>query len=415
MKDTTHFSFKGGIDHLVLFDARHARKLLGNNFRLPVIIVTSQIGQGDFGIGKRILEMCFECLAVHGHGLVSFSWHMARNGSRVKSARIRKTVMLRHLLFSMLLLAACSAGPEPISETSEATGNPAYDARHHEADRALATLRTLSSDRFAGRRTGTPGNARAIAWLEDRLSAMEVAPYGKTGYRRVFTSRKFGTPDEPLQGTNLLAMIEGNDGADSPIIVLSAHFDHLGQINGDIYNGADDNASGVAALLETISWFQTNPPEATIIFAFFDAEEAGFGGSSHFVRTLSTTDRSRLAFNLNLDMVARADDGVLYAVGAYHHPQLVPVIDRVARSAPITLKRGHDSPEWGDEDWSLMSDHAPFLRAGIPIIYLGVENHADYHQPTDTFDRVDPATFARSVDTVILMAEAVDKWVAEEK
>ncbi|WP_300376102.1 M20/M25/M40 family metallo-hydrolase [Henriciella sp.] len=323
--------------------------------------------------------------------------------------------MLRTLLFSVFLVAACTAGSHSGPAQSETAENPVYDAQHHQADRALATLRTLSSDRFAGRRTGTPGNARAIAWIEDRLTSMKVVPYGDNSYRHSFATHKFNAPDETVKGTNLLAMIEGKGGADSPLIVLSAHFDHLGKVNGDIYNGADDNASGVAALLETISWFQANPPDATLIFAFFDAEETGFGGSSHFVRTLSTTDRSRLAFNLNLDMVARADDGVLYAVGAYHNPRLVPLIDRTARSAPITLKRGHDSPEWGDEDWSLMSDHAPFLRAGIPIIYLGVENHADYHQPTDTFDRVDQATFARSVDTVILMAEAVDKWVAAKK
>ena len=111
-------------------------------------------------------------------------------------------------------------------------------------------------------------------------------------------------------------------------------------------------------------------------------------------------------------MVARADKGELYAVGPYHFPELAGLVDNVAERSPLTLKRGHDSPDWGDQDWSLLSDHAPFLRAGYRILYLGVEDHADYHKPTDTFDRVDPATFARAVDTIILVAEAADDWVA---
>ncbi len=111
-------------------------------------------------------------------------------------------------------------------------------------------------------------------------------------------------------------------------------------------------------------------------------------------------------------MVARADKGELYAAGSYHTPDLAPLIDEVAADAPITLLRGHDSPEWEDQDWSTLSDHAPFLEAGIPFIYLGVEDHPDYHRPTDTAGNIDPETYARCVDTIILMAEAVDDWVA---
>ncbi|MEQ8558859.1 MAG: M20/M25/M40 family metallo-hydrolase [Henriciella sp.] len=322
--------------------------------------------------------------------------------------------MIRYLLASLLLVAACSNQPvAPADEPAKVISEP-YDAQYHDAARALNALKTLSSDAYEGRRTGEPGNVKAQAWIVDRLQEMLVFPYYSGGFQAPFAAGKFDEPDLEVRGTNIVAEIEGTNGRRSRVIVMSAHYDHLGMLDGDIYNGADDNASGVAALLEAIAWFQENPPENTIVFTFFDAEEQGFAGSAFFVRAMPESLRERMALNLNLDMVARADKGELYAVGGHHNPELIPLIDGIAEDAPITLKRGHDSPEWGDQDWTLQSDHAPFLRAGFPIIYLGVEDHPDYHRPSDTFEKVDPDTFARITDTIIMMAEAADDWVAEQ-
>lgn len=322
--------------------------------------------------------------------------------------------MIRLLFAALLFLPACSsapAGDPPAGEVSSSSTN--YQASHHDAGRALSALQTLSSDAYEGRRTGEPGNLKAQDWIVTQLETLGIPAVYDSGYRAPFAAGRFDAPQREIRGTNLLARIEGKRG-DGPLIVMSAHYDHLGIHEGEIYNGADDNASGVAALLETAAWFRDNPPENTIIFAFFDAEEQGFGGSAYFVAAMDERMKERLAFNLNLDMVSRADKGELYAVGSHHYPELVPLIDGVAGEAPLDLKRGHDSPDWGDQDWSLQSDHAPFLRAGIPIIYLGVEDHADYHRPSDTFDKVEPETFARSLDTVIMTAEAVDDWVASD-
>lgn len=322
--------------------------------------------------------------------------------------------MIRSLLAVTLFLAACSNAPET-EPSPEVTSEPAgYQAGYHDAARALASLETLSSNAFEGRRTGETGNLKAQDWIAEKLQAIGVSPYYDNGFKAPFAAGRLNEPNREIRGTNLIATIDGRS-PDAPVIVLSAHYDHLGVHEGEIYNGADDNASGVAALLETIAWFQANPPENTLVFVFFDAEEQGIAGSAYFVRAMPEDLKARLALNLNLDMVSRADRGEIYAVGGYHYPDLVPLIDSVAGDAPISLKRGHDSPEWGEQDWSLMSDHAPFLRAGVPILYLGVEDHADYHRPTDTFDKVDPDTFARCVDTVILMAEAADTWVASPK
>lgn len=312
-----------------------------------------------------------------------------------------------------LLLAACSSPPvSETTQTSQASGD-AYEAQYHDSERAIAALQTLSSDAYEGRKTGEPGNLKAQDWIESQLRDLGVSSVYPDGYRAPFTVEAFSQAKDDISGTNLFAEIEGSAGADAPVIIISAHYDHLGIKDDDIYNGADDNASGVAALIEVIDWFNANPPENTLVFAFFDAEEDGITGSAHFVANLPDPMRDRLALNLNLDMVARADKGELYAVGTYHFPELTDLVDTVARKTPLTLKRGHDSPEWGDQDWSLQSDHAPFLRAGYRILYLGVEDHADYHQPTDTFENIDPAAFARSIDTLILVAEAADDWVAD--
>lgn len=321
--------------------------------------------------------------------------------------------MIRSFLAAGLLAAACSSpsAPDPAA-TETATATHAYTARYHDSARALSALETLSSDEFEGRLTGEPGNLKAREWIIDQLQARGVDPLQAGGFEAPFETASFSEGKEGVSGTNLLAII--NDEPGSPVIVMSAHYDHVGMGEDGIYNGADDNASGVAALLEAISWFQQNAPETTLVFAFFDAEEMGIAGSAAFVHDLPEEIEDRLAFNLNLDMVSRADKGEIFAVGTYHYPELVPVIDAVAAETPLTLSKGHDSPEWGNQDWSTLSDHAPFLRAGVPIIYLGVEDHADYHKVTDTFDKVDPNTFARSVDTVLMVAEAIDEHVASD-
>ena len=318
---------------------------------------------------------------------------------------------MKYILSAVALsLAACSSASVQPPASSRVSPQIAYKAQFHDQERALAALKMLSSDDFAGRKTGTEGNRKAMEWIESQLRDRAVMPATKEGYRAPFTAPNFRSPDEIIEGINLVAAISGTKNPKTAII-MSAHYDHLGADDG-IYNGADDNASGVSALLEAISWFQANPPKNTIIFAFFDAEEQGIVGSASMVDQFSTTEKENIAINLNLDMVSRADKGELYAIGGYHFPELIPLIKDIASRAPLKLLRGHETPDLGPDDWSFASDHAPFLRSGIRILYLGVEDHADYHKPSDEFDKVEPDAFARSVDTIMLTAEALDDWVA---
>ena len=115
-----------------------------------------------------------------------------------------------------------------------------------------------------------------------------------------------------------------------------------------------------------------------------------------------------ILLNVNMDMVARGD-GLLWAGGAYHTPALAPILEAVAENAPVTLRLGHDRPGAPEgDDWTTSSDHGPFHLAGIPFVYFGVEDHPDYHRPTDDFENVDPGNYVANVRTILAAIRAMD-------
>ncbi len=190
-------------------------------------------------------------------------------------------------------------------------------------------------------------------------------------------------------------------------IVVSAHYDHLGVRNGEIYNGADDDASGCVALVALARALRGQPLRHSLIFAAFDAEEVGLRGSRAFVAD-PPVPLDSIALDLNLDMVARTA-GVLWAGGAHQTPALRPVLERVAAEAPLELRLGHDAPDAPEgDDWTHSSDHGPFHDVGIPFVYLGVEDHPDYHRPTDDFRNIDPGEYMDALRTALLTLVALD-------
>ncbi len=268
---------------------------------------------------------------------------------------------------------------------------------------ALKDLRVLSADDMQGRGIGQPGSARARAYLVERLRAIGVQPV-RGAFEHPFTAEGRGGV---VSGVNLLGVIPGRSGSDR-VLVVSAHYDHLGVQRGEIYNGADDNASGVAAVLAVAEAFRKTPPQHTVLIALWDGEERGLLGAKAFV-TAPAIPMSRIALAMNLDMVARGDKGELYVAGAHHYPFLKPRFDALAAEAPVTLKSGHDGPPWkGSDDWTFGSDHGAFHAAGTPFVYFGVEDHPDYHRPGDDFEKIDPAFYARSVATLVQAARRFD-------
>ncbi len=269
--------------------------------------------------------------------------------------------------------------------------------------RLVRDVSVLSADSMIGRGTNTSGAQKARRYL--------IPAFGNAGLQMVGTSFQhaftYGAQADPTIGVNLVGRITGTE-LPGQAIVVSAHYDHLGAVGGRIYNGADDNASGTAALLEIARHFSRNPPRHTLIFAAFDAEEVGLRGARAFLAR-PPVPRDSIVLVVNMDMISRNTAGELYAAGAYHTPALEPVLQRVMSVAPVTLRLGHDRPGLppGD-DWTQSSDHGPFHGAGIPFVYFGVEDHPDYHQPTDDFERIDPGFLARATRTILTAVKELD-------
>jgi Zn-dependent M28 family amino/carboxypeptidase len=276
-------------------------------------------------------------------------------------------------------------------------------------DRAqlLEDLRILAADEMEGREAGSPGGARARAYIIGRLEEIGIGPVGD-GYAHDFTFRTHDDPDKDITGVNILARIEGTSDSDR-IMVVTAHYDHEGMRGGEIWNGADDNASGVASVLAVAADFIAEPPEHDVIFAIVDAEEKGLQGARAFVAD-PPVPLENIAFNLNMDMVAMSEDRILWAVGTYHYPFLVPLVEYVAARADVAMPMGFDEPtEEPGGDWTMATDSGAFHAAGIPFIYLGVDYHPHYHQPTDTYENMTLDFFQDASAAVVDFAREADE------
>jgi Zn-dependent M28 family amino/carboxypeptidase len=267
----------------------------------------------------------------------------------------------------------------------------------------LADLKALSDPAMEGRAMGSPGLAKARALVIARMKAIGLAPVGE-GFEHPFEAQ--GRP-----GVNVAGQLRGTRFPDR-VLVMSAHLDHLGIRGGKVYPGADDDASGVAAVLGAAAYLKAHPPAHTVLFLLFDGEEADLLGSKAFVAK-PPLPLARIRFDLSLDMVSRNDAGELWACGLRHWPKLKPAVEAAAGRSALKLRAGHDG---GDrlEDWTLSSDHGSFHQKGIPFLYLGVEDHPDYHRSTDTFERIQPDFFQRAAETALdlfLEVDRHDEWV----
>jgi Zn-dependent M28 family amino/carboxypeptidase len=267
----------------------------------------------------------------------------------------------------------------------------------------LRDLETLSADAMEGRLPGTPGGARARAYIVQRFKEAGIQPIGES-YEHPFTFRGSGdTADQ--RGVNIIGVIRGRRDPQR-YVAITAHYDHLGVRNGQIYNGADDNASGVAAMLAVAARMNADKPEHSLLFAALDAEETGLNGSRAMLKS-PPVPLAAIIVNLNLDMVARDAKNVLFASGTFHYPFLKAYLKDVARP-PVVLRLGHDAPNTKEDDWTRDSDHFPFHEAGIPFVYFGVEDEAQHHKPTDDADTVTKDFFVGAANTILAATRSFD-------
>lgn len=280
-------------------------------------------------------------------------------------------------------------------------------------DRAalMTDLRTLASPEFAGRRTGSEGSRLAQAYIARRFEQVGIKPIGAAyAMPFAFSATRGGVKTEYPAALNLVGQIRGSAHPER-YMVVSAHYDHLGVQKGATYPGADDNASGVAAMLAVAAYFKQHPPQNTIVFAAFDGEELGLRGANAFVKA-APVPLAKVALNLNFDMVSRNDKNEIYVAGTRYTPPLKALVEQAAAGSSVKVRLGHDSKVPGappDDDWTDSSDHGPFHRAGIPFLYFGVEDHADYHKPGDTFEKVDPRFFGEVVRMLVSTADLLDR------
>jgi len=303
----------------------------------------------------------------------------------------------------LLLIAwAASVAAMAVAE-SHATELLAAAVNSISPDDASRHVAALADDAFEGREGGSRGGRAAATYIIEQIETIGFQPAGDGG--SYFQS--FGTGHR-----NILAMLPGSDPELArEIVIVGAHYDHVGYGKagnsfgpfGFVHNGADDNASGVAGLIEVMESLVLleDKPRRTILVAFWDGEEQGLLGSRHFVRVRPAVIAGRpIAFCLNLDMIGRLRNERLIVYGARTGMDL--------RSAIVAANNvpGNGANLELSFDWDVLedSDHYPFILGRIPTMMLHTGLHDQYHRPSDDVNLVNFAGIAPVVRLTLALA-----------
>lgn len=260
----------------------------------------------------------------------------------------------------------------------------------------LTDIQLLSAADMQGRKTGTAGADLARELISERYALLRLDSFNNN-YQQPFVYSSW--PEKT--GINMLGLRRGCT-YPNHYIVVTAHYDHLGMQGRKIFHGADDNASGVAAMLELAARLNHSCPVYSYIFLATDAEETGLYGSKAFI-TAPPVPPNGIVMNLNLDMISQPDRrGKLYLTGARRYPALVSQLDANFSNLQFLHHRGpgrmaRDNPRY---NWPEASDHGPFHRAGIPYLFFGGQEHAYYHTVQDTWQRIEPAFLEMAMHSI---------------
>lgn len=256
-------------------------------------------------------------------------------------------------------------------------------------ERMMETVRFLSGEELAGRGAGTEGLSRAAEFIAGEFKKAGLEPLGDEG--SYFQMWEGDGPSGEITLKNVLGVLPGAKAELSgESVVVAAHYDHLGLgwpearegNRGEIHPGADDNASGVAVLLELARVMGRGPkPDRAVVFAAFSAEEAGRRGSRHYVAARKEHPVEKCAAMLNLDTVGRLGSNRLLVLGAHTARQWAYIFRGAGYVTGVEVEM---VPEKLDS-----SDNVSFEEAGVPAVQLFSGPHLDYHRPTDTADKID--------------------------
>ena len=270
-----------------------------------------------------------------------------------------------------------------------------FQAKGQEVDiaRIQSHINFLASDKLEGRAPGTRGEKKAIKYISKEFKRIGLKPAGTSGYKQKFDYQYNTNPHDTTgksfvqkKGKNVVGFL---DNGAPYTIVIGGHFDHLGvghhssalDTDTGIHNGADDNASGTAGVLELANYFANNNIKESNNFLFicFSAEEDGLVGSKHFTQ-IPTVNLSEINCMINMDMIGRLDPAtrklMVYGVGT--SPQFAGLIDTNDRRFTYVIDSSGVGP----------TDHTSFYLKNIPVLSFFTGQHSDYHKATDDVEKI---------------------------
>ncbi|MFY7671512.1 M28 family metallopeptidase [Tenacibaculum sp. MEBiC06402] len=303
-----------------------------------------------------------------------------------------------------LAAVACSTSQTATKSNSskKVANNPTTYAQTITAKDLGKHLFIYASDEFEGRNTGEAGQKKAVNYLKDFYINEGIAsPLGGNDYFQKVPSSYLSNNRRGMKlndSENVVAFIKGTEKPDE-IIVISAHLDHEGVKNGEVYNGADDDGSGTVAILEIAQAFKKaaddgNGPKRSILFLHVTGEEKGLLGSKYYTEN-PIFPLENTVTDLNIDMIGRIDarhkgnPNYVYLIGS---DKLSTELHNLSENVNKKYMNIDLDYKYNDENdpnrFYYRSDHYNFAKHNIPIIFYFNGTHADYHRPTDTPDKI---------------------------
>ncbi|MCC9044007.1 M28 family metallopeptidase [Myroides sp. M-43] len=307
---------------------------------------------------------------------------------------------LYKISLSLLVITLSLTGCKTSSTAVESIQTTADYWQMISADSMAVNLKVLTSDKFEGRRTGEPGQKKATEYLVNFYQSHHITyPKQATSYIQPVPAKFMrGAMMRLKDSENVMAFIEGSEKSEE-VLVISAHFDHMGILLDKIYYGADDNGSGTVAVMEMARVFKSLEkqgirPKRSVLFLHLTGEEFGLFGSKYYVANPIVPLENIIA-NINIDMIGREDkkyagkEDYIYVIGADKLSQDLHKMSESANanSVNVTLDYTYNDEKHPDQ-YYYRSDHYSFAEKGIPAMFYFNGTHNDYHQPSDTYDKI---------------------------
>ena len=320
-----------------------------------------------------------------------------------------KKILILFLLASTLSCTSQKSGVTDVPPTKYLNTITEADLKTH--------LYIVASDEMEGRETGSPGQKKAGNYLIDQYKANKIPfPKGATDYyQKIPAAYLNAKKDENLPDSeNIWAYIEGSE-KPNEVVIISAHYDHIGMKNGEVFNGADDDGSGTVALLEIAQAFKIaknegHGPKRSVLILHVTGEEHGLHGSRYYSEN-PLFPLANTITDINIDMIGRRDElhkdssNYVYLIGSDYLSSDLYTICEDANKKYVNLFIDYKFNDRTDPNrFYYRSDHYNFAKKGIPAIFYFNGVHDDYHKPTDTPDKIDYPQMAKRAQLAFAVA-----------